>query len=136
MIEIYSKVRPELLLHKIFRTDDFCGGRQDIIPSIEFLQCAALDMDAGTTFRPHYHKWKDGEPLVIAQEGWVVMRGAVRVTFYDTDNTIIYESEMKAGDASFTLHGGHTYLVLEDGTLVYEFKTGPYEGQKLDKEFI
>ena len=25
---------------------------------------------------------------------------------------------------------------LEDNTIVYEYKTGPYEGQKLDKTFI
>ena len=40
------------------------------------------------------------------------------------------------GDASFTLEGGHTYEILEDDTLVYEYKTGPYEGQKLDKTFL
>ena len=37
---------------------------------------------------------------------------------------------------SFTLQGGHNYLILEDDTLVYEFKTGPYEGQEFDKKFI
>jgi hypothetical protein len=27
-------------------------------------------------------------------------------------------------------------LILENDTLVYEYKTGPYEGQALDKTFI
>jgi hypothetical protein len=27
------------------------------------------------------------------------------------------------------LYGGHTYQILEDDTIVYEYKTGPYEGQ-------
>jgi len=40
------------------------------------------------------------------------------------------------GDASFTLEGGHNYEILEDNTLVYEYKTGPYEGQEFDKTFI
>jgi len=40
------------------------------------------------------------------------------------------------GDASFTLYGGHTYKILEENTIVYEYKTGPYEGQKLDKRFL
>jgi len=40
------------------------------------------------------------------------------------------------GDASFTLGGGHNYLILEEGTIVYEYKTGPYEGQLMDKVFI
>ena len=40
------------------------------------------------------------------------------------------------GDASFTLYGGHTYKILEQDTIVYEYKTGPYLGQTFDKEFI
>jgi hypothetical protein len=35
-----------------------------------------------------------------------------------------------------TLEGAHTYTILENDTLVYEYKTGPYEGQELDKQFI
>jgi len=37
---------------------------------------------------------------------------------------------------SITLYGGHTYEIMEDDTLVLEFKSGPYYGQKLDKEFM
>jgi len=43
---------------------------------------------------------------------------------------------LNAGDASFTLEGGHTYEILEDNTIVYEYKTGPYEGQQNDKKFL
>ena len=32
--------------------------------------------------------------------------------------------------------GGHTYEILVDDTVVYEYKTGPYMGQAKDKEFI
>ena len=39
-------------------------------------------------------------------------------------------------DASFTLYGGHNYLFLEDNTIVYEYKTGPYKGQSMDKVFL
>ena len=48
----------------------------------------------------------------------------------------VSEPVLEVGDASFTLEGGHTYTILEDDTLVYEYKTGPYEGQKNDKVFI
>ena len=48
----------------------------------------------------------------------------------------IAEPVLKPGDASFTLEGAHTYTILEDDTLVYEYKTGPYEGQAMDKTFI
>ena len=52
------------------------------------------------------------------------------------DTIISNDTILKAGDASFTLYGGHTYEILEEDTLVYEYKTGPYEGQELDKTFI
>jgi len=35
-----------------------------------------------------------------------------------------------------TFFGGHNYLIMQDDTLVYEFKTGPYTGQQNDKVFI
>jgi hypothetical protein len=62
-------------------------------------------------------------------------KGSVKCIFYDIDD-IIATPILKAGDASFTLYGGHTYQILEDDTIVYEYKTGPYEGQKLDKVFL
>ena len=56
---------------------------------------------------------------------------------YDIDNaTILATPILEQGDASFTLYGGHTYEILEEETIVYEYKTGPYEGQELDKRFI
>ena len=72
----------------------------------------------------------------IAQESWVVVKGRVRCHFYDLDDSLIKEVDLEAGDCSITLAGGHTYTGLENDTLVREFKTGPYRGQKLDKQFI
>ena len=57
-------------------------------------------------------------------------------TFSSETGEVDYEDILKDGDCSITLYGGHTYEALEEGTLVYEFKTGPYEGQELDKRFI
>ena len=34
---------------------------------------------------------------------------------------------IKQGDCSMTFEGGHTYTILEDDTVVYEYKTGPYQ---------
>ena len=93
-------------------------------------------MKKGQTFKPHQHIWKDGEKKVIVQESWVVIRGSVKCIFYDTDGTIIKEPVLNVGDCSITLAGGHTYSILEDDTLVYEYKTGPYKGSENDKIFI
>ena len=136
MEKIYSKVQPERLLHIINRLEDI-EGRQDIVPVDNFIQCATLKMEKGKTFDPHKHITKNRHyPEQIAQESWVVIKGSVKCILYDLDNTIIAEPILKQGDASFTLYGGHTYKILEEDTIVYEYKTGPYEGQQLDKEFI
>ena len=135
MERIYSKVDGRLL-HIVNRIYEF-QGRNEVIPEDNFLQCATLRMEKGKSFPPHKHITKDRHYTEqIAQESWVVIKGSVKCKFYDIDNTIIAEPVLNVGDASFTLYGGHTYEILEDDTLVYEYKTGPYEGQKLDKEFI
>lgn len=136
MEKFYSKQVPDLLLHFVIRKDDFVEGRQNLISPDEFLQCSTLNLKAGTTFKPHKHIYKEKHLLMIAQESWVVITGKVRCTFYDLDNKIIGEPILKAGDASFTLQGGHNYLILADNTRVLEYKTGPYFGQEMDKVFL
>ena len=136
MEKIFSKIYPTILLHIVVRKEDLLEGRTDVIPDKHFLQCAALNMNKGKTFKPHRHIWKHRSGNVIAQESWVVINGSVKAIFYDVDDTILKEVILKTGDASFTLEAGHTYNILEDNTLVYEYKTGPYEGVELDKEFI
>ena len=136
MEKIYSKVEPEKLLHIIVRKEDFKPGRQDIVEENQFIQCSILQMEEGKTFKPHKHIWKERTRNVIAQESWIVVAGSVKCVFYDIDDQIVAEPILYPGDASFTLEGGHTYVILEDDTLVYEYKTGPYEGQQLDKTFI
>ncbi len=136
MEKIFSKIKPYKLLHVVNRISEI-ESRNEVIPENNFLQCATLKMEKGKTFPPHKHIIKDRHYTEqIAQESWVVIKGSVKCIFYDIDDTIISEPILKPGDASFTLYGGHTYKILEEDTIVYEYKTGPYEGQKLDKTFI
>ena len=136
MEKIYSKKEPEKLLHIIVRKEDIKPGREDIVSEENFIRCSILNMDKGKTFKPHKHIWKERTRNVIAQESWIVLQGSVKCIFYDIDDAIVAEPILYPGDASFTLEGGHNYLILEDNTLVYEYKTGPYEGQALDKTFL
>lgn len=140
MERIYSKVQPGLLLHIVRRLSDIVNQndfREDIISAKHFIQCSSLLMQKGKTFLPHKHNINNRTyPEKIAQESWVVIRGKVKCIFYDTDDTIIAEPVLYPGDASFTLHGGHNYVALAEGTIVYEYKTGPYESREVDKTFI
>ena len=135
MERIYSKI-DNRLLHVINRLEDITG-RNDIIPENNFIQCATLKMEKGKTFDPHKHIVKNRHYTEqIAQESWVVIKGSVKCILYVINDKIIAEPILKAGDASFTLYGGNTYSILEDNTIVYEYKTGPYKGQENDKVFI
>ena len=136
MEHIYSKIQPEKILHTIVRKEDLSPGRKEVVSEDNFIQCAILNMEEGKTFKPHRHIWKERTRNIIAQESWIVIQGSVKCIFYDLDDTVIATPVLYPGDASFTLEGGHTYQILEDNTLVYEYKTGPYEGQSLDKAFI
>lgn len=152
MIKLYSNVEPGKLLHICYSTyyDAFQGVtqlgkdvvREDLIPENEFLQLAHITIkNENHRFRPHKHLFKELNQhhsivTTIAQESWVVLSGKINATFYDLDDTVIHEEILNPGDLCVTLYGGHTYESLESNTHVLEFKTGPYEGQALDKEFI
>ena len=136
MHKIYSKTDPELLCHLVNRLDEI-SDRTDIAPDHQFLQLATLKMNKGKTFKPHQHIWKSSPTeKIIAQESWMVFRGSVEVSFFDTNGQLLEKQILSAGDCSMTFEGGHTYEILEDDTIVYEYKTGPYQGQTLDKIFI
>ena len=137
---IYSNIDKNKLLHIIHKADEFYtieeGHRRDVVGADEFIQLSALNMDKGHTFKPHKHIWKPGEKECIAQESWVVIKGSVECIFFDLDDKILDKPVLYPGDCSVTLGGGHTYRILEDDTLVYEYKTGPYKGVENDKEFL
>ena len=134
MEKIYSKVEPGTLLHIIYRFSEV-KGRTNISPDSEYLQLASIQMKEGQTFKAHKHIIVE-KTTDIAQESWVVVKGKVKCILYDLDDTIIAEPVINAGDLSMTFRGGHNYLSLEEDTIVYEYKTGPYLGQELDKVFL
>tara|TARA_R110000824_G_scaffold307395_2_gene494878 strand:+ start:259 stop:678 length:420 start_codon:yes stop_codon:yes gene_type:complete len=136
MIKIKSK-KKDKLLHLVYKANDFTAQRTELVEPDNFIQCSYLKMEEGTTFRPHKHIWKSPSfTEMIAQESWVVIKGSVEVSFFDIDGEFLEKHILNPGDSSFTLEGGHTYLILKDDTLVYEYKTGPYTGQKADKVFL
>jgi hypothetical protein len=123
------------LLHLIYRKTDFLG-REELVPEQENLQVAALKISVGNKFKPHRHIFKQiNQTETIAQESWVVIAGRVEVDYFDEKDDFIQSVILGAGDCSITLYGGHGYSVDAD-SLIYEFKTGPYLGQSLDKVWI
>ena len=132
---IYSKIEPTTLLHIIHKANDFFQNRVDLVDADQPLQVSALVAHKGKTFRPHKHIYCE-KTTTTTQESWVVIKGKVQAILYDLDDQIIAKEILEPGDVSITLRGGHNYLMLEDNTFVYEYKTGPYLGQENDKVFI
>lgn len=132
---IYSKVKPEVLLHAITRKKDITHQRNNISPNEQFLQASCFKMEKDKTFRPHKHITQIRK-TTITQESWVVIQGKVKAILYDINDEIIATPVLDIGDSSMTFLGGHNYVALEDDTLVYEYKTGPYNGIGKDKVFI
>jgi hypothetical protein len=133
--KFYSKIKPDVLLHLVTDINKLNKERVDIAPENEYLQLALLSFDKGKTFKPHKHINKE-KITDIAQESWFVYKGSVECIFYDLDDTILTKEKITKGQISMTFRGGHNYKILEDNTLVLEYKTGPYLGIENDKKFI
>ena len=132
---IYSKVNPEQLLHIVNRKSEIVAMRNDISPPEEYLQVSCFSLPKDKTFKAHKHVRLERH-TDITQESWIVVQGKIKAMLYDIDDTLLVEKILGPGDISLTFRGGHNYLSLEDDSLVYEYKTGPYMGQAKDKEFI
>ena len=124
MEEIYSKLDPKTLLLVISRSVDITAERKNLSPDEEFLQVSTKKLANGTSFAPHKHNYLH-RTSDITQEAWIFLSGKVKATFWDIDDSIIYETELCAGDCAVVFRGGHSFEVLEDDTSLYEIKTGP-----------
>jgi mannose-6-phosphate isomerase-like protein (cupin superfamily) len=141
--KIYSKVKPELLLHIIHWgevANTGWTGRLDLCDPSEPIQVAFLNYDTRKKFEPHIHVEKN-DMVTTTQETWIVIEGKVEVDYYDIEGSEILESHvLYAGDCTITLNGGHSYRVVKhyasNRTRIYEVKTGPYKGKDLDKRPI
>ena len=135
MAEMIWSTDERRLLHMIIRGNQIQNERSNVTPITEYLQIAVIH--AGQkSFPAHRHLPIDRHLTGPTQECWIVLRGSVRVHYYDEEGQLIHMDELSAGDCTITFRGGHGYDVLEDGTLVFEIKTGPYGGRERDKVLL
>lgn len=136
---IHSEVDGSLL-HVVYRLEDLSSQMDKRInfgEECDFLQVAAIRSPAKTEYAPHAHLTRSRKlDNLKAQESWVVVSGSVEVQYYDIDDRFIASRQLNRGDLTITFNGGHGYKILGEETLVYEFKSGPYEGVEIDKRFI
>ena len=129
--DIYSKINVEKLLHTIYHLD-VMDGRLDITDPNKYIQVGIMSFNSGKKFAPHRHitLLRNTD---ITQESFIVIKGKIKAILYDLDNKLLHEEELCAGDCFITFEGGHTLEFLEENTVVYEAKTGPYYGTDVDK---
>lgn len=132
---IYSKQQPDLLLLSINRFEDINSDRTDLCPSEQYLQISTKKIPAKKTFSPHRHN-ELVRTTDVTQEAWIILKGRIKATFWDIDDTIIEETELTAGDCAVVYYAGHGFEVIEDDTILYEVKSGPYYGMEKDKTMI
>jgi len=139
IIEIKSKAAGYAgnILHKVVKLNiDDEVGRVDLSDMPQPLQAAYVKTEPDTEFPAHRHIIKEQSDKAFTQEAWVIIQGAVEISYYDVDDAFLESHIINPGDCSITFEGGHSYRVLSDGVQAYEFKSGPYNGREKDKVFI
>ena len=111
-----------------FNLHDLTDKEGYLLLTVSFIEDNAAFAKAKRQKRIKINKFT-GETLVPYSE-------AAYGVISDIDDTIIEEIILEQSDLSMTFRGGHNYEILEDDTVVYEFKTGPYLGIEFDKTFI
>lgn len=135
MEKVYSKIKPDILLHIINKNEEINPQRQDLSPETEYLQvaCFSVNKEKGVKAHKHIKQIRTGD---ITQESWLVLKGSIEIILYDLDDKPIAKKTLGPGDCLITFRGGHTYKALEDDTTIYEYKTGPYMGKGSDSVVI
>lgn len=132
---LYSRCDPLVLLATVFSPTNQIG-RTDAAGTEEILQVSRICLGKDKVLRNHRHIELTERTTHGTVESWVLIQGKLAVNLYDTDDSLLTEFVMTPGDCMTLYRGGHGFTVLEDQTLIYEFKNGPYLGASLDSKTI
>lgn len=92
------------------------------------LQALTLKHPKGKLVAPHMHLPHVRETVNL-QECLIVIRGKLRVSFFDEEANPFAHLDIAAGEACITLSAAHSIEFLEDSE-VFEIKNGPYLDDK------
>lgn len=136
MFKVYSKLKKKKLLHIFFRFKKK-SGIKNLTPPNEFLQVSVIGFNEKKIISSHKHLQHDkviGKRQI--QESWVLIKGKAKITYFDTNKKILRSFTMKQGDISITFFGGHKLEIMTKGSILYEYKTGPYKGSSKDLRYF
>lgn len=135
MKKYYSNLKDSIILYSVVKIEEIEESRKDLSPETEYLQVSCKKLKKNSSFRPHKHLPLERKTFTT-HEAWVILKGSIKAQLYDLDNSLYSEEILSEGDCLVCFSAGHSFEVLEDDTLLYEFKNGPYYGVEKDKKFI
>lgn len=135
MKKYYSNLENNKILYSIIKFEEIEENRKDLSPETEYLQVSCKKLKKSDIFKPHKHLSLERK-TTTTHESWVILKGSIKTQLFDIDNTLYSEEILSSGDCLVCFAAGHSFEVLEEDTILYEFKNGPYYGVKKDKQFI
>ncbi len=104
------------------------SGSTPVMPPEEALQVLTLKHPKGRMVPPHIHVPHRRETSGL-QECLVVVRGKLRISFFDESGTIFGRTDIASGEACIILRGPHSVEFLEESEII-EVKNGPFFDDK------
>jgi len=117
------------LVARIIRSEEEHGDFRFFSDDQDALQIARWNHPKGYRCKPHIHNIIP-KTIHMVEEAIFVRRGELQVTFFAEDGEPIAQRTLWEGDICHTLDCGHGYTVMTDDTRVFEFKNGPFPGDK------
>ena len=132
MKKIFSKIDTSKLIACIINKNQINNYRQDLAPEDEYLQVSARKFKKEVKVLPHKHL-TNKRNITRTQEAWIIIEGSVEFELFDLNDKLLTRSSLFAGDCLVLFNGGHSLNVLDENTVMYEIKNGPYLGIEKDK---
>lgn len=101
----------------------------------DFMQVASMSHDKGKVVKPHLHVVRP-RSVEYTQECVILIKGKLEFSFYDKNKIFLDKVILNSGDVVAIFGGYHGMEVLEDNSVYFEIKNGPFTGNEVDKEFL
>ena len=134
-MRVMSKFSPEIEIAVIVNVNQLSDYRLDLCDPKEPLQVSGRCLSAGIHVPAHRHNLIQRETNRTS-EAWVIFSGKVECEIYDIDDQRLENQVLISGDCLVLFRGGHSLKVIDDKTVMFEFKNGPYLGINSDKTNI
>ena len=114
-----------LLFALVVRNKEYSTGISFLTDDSLTQQLAIMKYGKGYCIQPHYHlpieRVIHGTPETL-----IIKKGALKVIFYDEDQSKIDSTILFENEIIMLINGGHGFEVLQDETEIIEIKQGPF----------